>query len=509
MSKATAETSVVPAPQLPEAALPRFVPTGADRGVLRGSLLVFAAEGLAVPAGLAVAALLTRHLSPAEYGVYAIAAAGIAWLEWTVLSLLARSTYKLIAEADDWRPTGSTVLRAHLAAGLLAGLLVFATSSLVARLFGVPSLGPVLRIFAFDVPLFMLAHAHRGVLVGLGRHTARAWTAATRWTLRAALAAIAVALTAPLWGVAALLTLATLGELLVARFHVRPTLSPGQAPVLPMTVLLRYAGPLIVSATCIRLVDRVDLFALRLFGGSMESVGAYGVAQNLALGPGVFGQAFGPAVIAMLSVRWRRGDIHAAQRGARNALRLGVLLLPFALLAAGAAPGLVRTFFGDAYEAAAIPFALLGVGAAGMLVFSLATAILLAADYPRWTMVLSVPALALALLGHALAVPRFGATGAAAVSAGVGIAGAIAAAVVVHRLTGTQLPVNTLVRALASGTVGGVIALLWPQSGLVLFAQLAALSALLAGMMVLAGEFPRAERAKVVMAAARLRKSRR
>jgi O-antigen/teichoic acid export membrane protein len=321
------------------------------------------------------------------------------------------------------------------------------------------------------------------------------------------MAAVAVALAAPLWGVVALLTVATLGELVVARIHVRPTLRH-DGPTLPLATLFRYAAPLIVSATCIRLVDRVDLFALRLFGGSMDSVGAYGVAQNLALGPGVFGQAFAPAIIAMLSVRWRRGDMQAARRGAGNTLRLGVLLLPFALLAAGAAPGLVNTFFGDAYAEAAIPFALLGVGATGMLVLSLASSILLAADYTRWTMALTIPALVIALLGHALAVPRFGAVGAAAVSATVGIAGAFAAAALVRTLTGTPLPIASLIRAIPSGIVVGSVAMLWPQRGFLLFAQLAALATMLTAMLVLGGELSPRERTMLLTAANRFRRRR-
>jgi O-antigen/teichoic acid export membrane protein len=483
------------------------VPGSVERGVLGGSLLVFAAESLAVPSGLAVTALLTRHFSPELYGVYALAAAGVAWLEWTVLSLLARPTFKLIAEAEDWRPVGAAVLRAHLLVGVITGAALFMASGTLARMFDVPGLALVLRVFALDIPLFMLAHAHRGIMVGRGQHASRAWTALTRWVLRVVLVAVAVVLGAPLWGVAALLAAATFGELLTARARVRPSLWTRGSEVVKVGTIFRYAAPLFVSATCLRLFDRVDIFALRLFGEPMETVGVYGVAQNLALGPGVFGLAFAPAVVAMLSFRWRRGDLEGARRGATNAFRLGMLILPFALLAAGAGGGLVRTLFGEAYSAAATPFAFLIVGATAMLVLSIGSAVLLAADHPRWTVALAVPILLAAIIGHVLAIPRFGATGAAAVSASVAVLGAVASALVARRLTGVVLPTPTLIRGVVSGSIVALTAALWPFAGLLLVAQLIVLGGLALVLMVAAGELSRSDLARI-RTAARLRRGR-
>lgn len=474
------------------------VPHAAERGVMTGTVLVLGAEALAVPAGLIVMALLTRHLPPALVGVYAIAAAAVAWLEWTVVSIFARSAFKLVAEAEDWRAVAAAIVRFYLAAGVLAAGLLAASSGPVAHLLAMPRLAVVLRLFALDVVLFVLVHAHRGIMVGLGRHRARALTSAARSVSRAMLVGVALAWGASLEGAVLALVAATGVELVAAHLQVRAPLWSRRGSPSAARALASAAAPLAISATSMRLFDRVDLFAVRLFGAPLGVVGAYGVAQSLALAPGLFGQAFTPAVIAALSVRRQRGDAWGTRDAARDALRVGVLVLPFALLVAGAAPALVEFLFGRRYTGAAPFVALLAVGAVGGLLISLAGAVLIAHGRPRWTMATTVPVLALALVGHLLLVPRMGALGAALVSASTALGGGVAALFVVCRLCGIPLPSSaTLLRALLTGVLAAGVARRWPAEGLLLVVELAALGAGIVALLVLLGELTPAERARL------------
>lgn len=468
---------------------------GAERGVLGGTALVLAAEALSVPSGLVVLALLTRALPPALVGMYVIAAAAIAWVEWTAISIFARASFKLVAEAEDWQPVATTVVWMNLAAGCVAALLLVGASGAVATLLAMPRLATVLRLFALDAPLFALVHAHRSIMVGRGYHGARALTSAARWVSRAVLVALALAWGGRVEGVVLALVAATAVELLVARVRVHPPVwsrgSPGA-----VRALTRTAAPLAMAATAMRIFDRVDLFMVRAFGSALGVVGAYGVAQSLALAPGLFGQAFTPAVIAALSARRRRGDAAGAREAARDALRAGVLVLPFALLVAGAAPALVPLLFGDGYAGAAPFVALLSVGAVGALIISLEGAVLVAhgrASATAWT---TLPVLALALAGHVLLVPRLGALGAALVTTGTALAGGAAGLLVVRRLCMVPLPdAATMLRALVVGALAGAIARRWPAPGLTLVPELAALGAGIIALLVLLGELRPAERA--------------
>lgn len=480
----------------------RPVAVNPQAGLASGTILVMAAEALAFPAGLVATILLTRHLTPSEYGALALALAGTAWLEWTVVSLFSRAAWKLIAEADHWPAVATAVVRTFLLASLPVALLVFAAAGLASTALRIPPLAPVLRVLAFEIPIFVTAHGYRTVLIGRGLHGSRAAVTAVRWTVRALLIAAGALLGVPLTGIAALIVAATTVELVIARWramstrhNVDPATGRG-ANNKPLTMrgLVAYAAPLAVSAICLRLFERIDIFALRVLGGSMESVAAYGVAQNLALGPGLFGAAFTPALIAALSYRLARADDEGARQLSRDALRAGFLMVPLTLLAAGAAPELIALLFGPAYAAAAPLFALLLVGAAGTLVIALAGGVLVAAGQLRWTVVLTAPLLLVAGIAHLVLIPRMGAAGAATVTAGTAIVGAAGACAAAWLLLGTVIPLATLLRGILLGSAAGWIASTWHVTGYAVLAALAALTVILAAAMCLTGELRAEER---------------
>ena len=475
-------------PQLPAVKGPQV-------GLARGTLLVIGAEALAFPAGLAATILLTRHLPASQYGALALGLATVAWLEWTVVSLFSRAGYKLVAEAADWQETAGAVVRSFALAGLLVGLLLFAAAGLIAGLFGVPALTVVLRILAVEIPLFAVAQAYRTVLVGRGWHGSRATVAASRWTARALLIAIGVLLGLSLPGLAVVIVAATAVELALARWRVGTGVPLIGVTALSMRRLLSLAAPLAISAVCMRLFDRLDLFAIRMFGIPLETVAAYGVAQNLALAPGLLALAFVPALIAALSARFAAGDVAGAHRTATDSLRVGLLVLPAACLAAGGAPALVQTLFGADYIASGPLFAALVIGSTGALMLSLASAILVAAGRPRWTIVLAAPMVPAALLGHLLVIPRAGAIGAAFVTAATSLGAAGVGCLAVRRLVGIPLPLKTLARALVVGVAAyWAGASLLPEPGITALVGLVMLTAAAAAALVLAGELTLSER---------------
>lgn len=484
-------------------AAPQPPASGPQSGLASGTLLVMAAEALAFPAGLIATVLLTRHLPPSEYGALALALAGTAWLEWTVVSLFSRAAWKLIAEADHWQEVATAVVRTFVLASVPVAILVFAMAVPVSTALRIPPLAPVLRILALEIPVFVTAHAYRTVLIGRGLHGSRAAVTAARWTVRALLIAAGTLLDVPLTGLAALIVAATTVELVIARSRamssrhtvVRATEREGNNKPLTVLRLVMYAAPLAISAICLRLFERIDIFALRFLGGSMESVAVYGVAQNLALGPGLFGAAFTPAFIAALSYRLARGDGDGARELSRDALRAGFLMVPLTLLAAGAAPGLIAMLFGPAYAAAAPVFALLVVAAACSLIIAVAGGVLVATGHLRWTVVLTAPLLLVAGIAHLVLIPKMGAVGAATVTTGTAIVGAVGACAAVRLLLGKVIPFPTLLRGVLLGGAAAWVAWTWNVTGYALIAVLAALIAMLATAICLTGELRIQERA--------------
>ena len=469
-----------------------------------GTMLVMAAEALAFPAGLIATILLTRFLLPADYGALALGLAGVAWLEWTVVSLYSRAAWKLTAEADDWRAIAQPVVRVFLWTAVLVGVGVFAAADLAARALSVPQLSDLLRILALEIPVFATAHAYRSILVGRGLHGSRAVVSAGRWIVRAILIAVATMLGFSLNGIAALIVVATCVELALARAAVgriggpAPSARPDRATThVTARQLLTYATPLAVSAISLRLLDRLDIFALRAFGGALENVAAYGVAQNLALAPTLFGTAFVPALVAAFSYRAARGDGIGARRLGSQALRAGFLMLGLTLLAASAAPALIELLFGVRYAAAAPLFAVLIVGAGATLVSALANAVLVGAGELRWTARLTVPLVLIAALGHTLFIPRYGAIGAAAVTASTAFLGATASCAAARVLVGTPVPYATLLRSVGLSAITAWAIVSVNVDGAAVLAVLAACLVLFAAGLVLSGELRAHERAWV------------
>ena len=168
--------------------------------MVTGGFRVLLAESLLIPSGLLTAAYLARRLGPDGYGIFMVAAAVVAWVEWGLTGIFARASVKFVAEAVDWRPIGSTIVSVHLALATAAAALLVLLAGVVARILDTPALATPLRLFALDIPLFCLAQAHRSILVGTGDFESRALAAAARWVSRLLLVILFVELGLSLHG---------------------------------------------------------------------------------------------------------------------------------------------------------------------------------------------------------------------------------------------------------------------------------------------------------------------
>ncbi|MDR7418069.1 MAG: oligosaccharide flippase family protein [Armatimonadota bacterium] len=433
------------------------------RHLLDGATRVFLGEALFFPTGLLVVAFLTRRLGPEGYGVLALTMAPVLWIEWSVAALFSRATVKLAGDAEDWRPVGAAIVRLHLAAGVLAGVLLAAFAGPVAALLGEPALAGYLRLFALDVPLMTVIHAHRGLLVGTGGFRPRAVAAAARWIARLLLIVALVEAGFSVTGAILGNIGASLVELAVVRSAIRPPLL-GRAP-LNVGPLWTYATPLFVSAASLRLFDRLDLFVYKALGASTELAGIYGAAQNLALAPRIFNVSLSTLLLATLTQMLRIGQGRAAADLSRDAERFGLALLPLAGIAAGSAPELVGLVFGETYAPAAPLLALLLFATIASVQMSIATAVLTAGGKPGWTVWLAWPLVPLAAAGHLLAIPRFGAAGAAFVTSACAALGAAACVLAVRRVWGVAPPLATLGRSALLTVCAYLAAAAWSSPG--------------------------------------------
>lgn len=454
------------------------------QSTLVGTAQIFLAEVLLLPTGLITAAFLSRRLGPEGYGLFTLAATLISWIEWSIASVFARATIKLVGEAEDWKPVGATVVRLHLLVSVLCALLLWLGAAPLARAFNEPSLARCFAWFAWDIPLFCLAQAHRNILVGLGEFRQRALATGGRWVFRLVLIILLVQCGLSVLGAILGSLGASLVELAICRWYVRPAWT-GQSEF-SAKKLYDYALPLFLFAMTMRIYDKTDLFLLKMLGGSTAQSGLYGAAQNLAIIPGIFALSFAPVLLANLSRMVRAGETAQIAKMGRDALRLMLVLFPLAGLMAGAAPEIIAWLYGPHFLAAAAWLSWLIFGSVALATVSTQTAILTATGKPGWTFALAGPLLPLVVVCDLLVIPHFGALGAAAMTTGVAALGALVMTVAVGRLERVPFPYATLGRSLILTVVVAASAASWHTHGAMLLGKFSVLlAAILLGFFLL------------------------
>lgn len=441
----------------------------ASRHTFDGAFRVFVAEALFVPSALITTAYLTRHLGSGGYGAFAIATTAVTWLQWTISSAFTRSTQALVGAADDWRPVGTAVLRLQLAAGLLAGVALWLFADAIAALLRSPELSRYLRLYSVELPLFCAAAAHRDILIGLGRYRARAAASAGRWTARPLLIVLMVTLGFSVEGAIAGSIGALTLELAIYRLLVKPSLFRGATA---MRTLLGHAAPLFLFALVVRLLDKLDLFALQLVSGDARLAGFYAAAQNISLAPSLVALAFSPLLLASLSRLLRAGARADALQLVRQGLRVPFLLVPGAAMVAGASPGVVRLVFGAEFAPAAPLLAPLLAAAMAFFTLSVCSAMLISTGRVVLPVTLAAPLLPVIVVALAIVVPREGMVGAAFVTAAVAVLGAAMSLVAVHRVWAVAPPPATIARTMFLAVGMATWGVMLPMSPVLLVAGL-------------------------------------
>jgi len=452
---------------------------------------VLLAEALVMPSGLIIAAFLTRRLGPSGFGLFTLAASLVGWVEWALASAFARAGIRFVGSVADWRPVGVTLVRLYLAASLAATVLFWLLASPIANFLGESALATYLRLFALDIPIYGLAHAHLQILIGVGRYSERALVSGARWICRLLLVVALVGLGFSVPGAILGSIGASLIELAVARFYVRPSLRHREA--LALAQLWGYAAPLLLWALTLRLFDRLDLLMLKSLGATAADAGIYGAAQTVSLSLGLFTVAFAPLLLSTISRTLRDGCLDEAKTLARNAMRAVIAFGPAAALLSGTGAEISLVVFGVEFARAGPLIGPLALAALALTMMHVATSILTAAGKPRWTFLLVGPLVPLALLGHLLLIPRYGALGAASVTALGASLSAVAQMIAIYRLWGAAPPLGTVGRSALLCVVAYVSATLWPTPGLLLFVKLPVLALLVLAGYLLLGEFTSTE----------------
>lgn len=458
--------------------------------LLKGTAFVFMADALFPLTGIITAAFLTRKLGAEYYGLLTLTATLIGWIELAIGELFARATIKIVGEAGDWRPIGSALLRLHLLVSVAAMVSCWILAKPCAMLLGEPKLAACLALFAIDIPIFALVNCHRSLLVGRGRYTERAMVSAGRWIARLVLIILLVELGFSLTGAILALIGASLVELSIARYHIRPAwAAKSESPV----ALWGYAVPIFLATLSLRFMN-MDLLFLKGLGASAAQAGIYGASQNVSfIMPGVFAAAFSPLLLSTIVGMRQKGDLAEAGILGRNAIRIVIAMCPLAAVAAAESSEIALLLFGPQFAGASRLISILVFAGLALMMINLLGSVLIAWEKPSWPLKIAAPLIPVAIAGHLLAIPRFGPEGAAYVTAIVTGLGGLVSVMAVKRLLGIKLPFVTLVRSLLLSGMAFVLVHFWPAHGLAAIAEIAAAVVLVLAGFVVLGELKQNE----------------
>lgn len=436
--------------------------------LLDGTARTFLANLLLPITGLVTAAFLTRRLGADGYGLLVLATTLFIVVETTTNAFLSRASIKFVGEAEDWVPVGATVLRLYVLVGAVGGLLLGLSAWPLARAFGEPELAFCLALCALHVPIACLSQGHQSVLVGIGKFKERAITNAARWSARLLLILLLVAAGLSVPGAILGSLGASVVELAMTRRFVKlPLFGRLSVPIRPFLEIGIVLG---TFSLLIQLFSNMGVVLLKTLGGTIEDVGLYGAAQNLAIIPGLFGLSIAPLLLSTVSRQLAEGKLEGAKEIARGAVRLTLGLLPFGALAAGAAPEIVVWIFGAAFAPAAPILSFLIFGAIVFVLVSIGAVVATAVGTPRLALYVSILLVVCGIVANFALIPAFGALGAAAATTMCQFIGALASLYVIYAIWGVSPPVATLVRSIVVGVLAYAAAVALPTEGfLVLF----------------------------------------
>jgi len=431
-----------------------------------GTVQGFVASAVSLPTGLLTAAFLTRQLGPESYGLLSVSVTIVVWIQVTISMGFSRGAVRFVSVAKDWQSVATKFLQSQLLVSLGAAVGLVAVAPVLAAWLKAAELSTYLRLFSLAIPIATVGIIHQSFLIGRGYFGRRALLTAAFWLSRMLLIFLFVGLRPSVSSA----ILAIIGAFVIVLIGARVFVSPPllKHSVFPFRNLWDYAWPLFFYTLGMNLFAGLDLLFVKAISGIPQAAGFYGAAKNLTIVPALFTISFSPLLMAKLTELQGKGHSEDARIMTRQAMRLVFCLLPFAGMAAGAAPEVAVAIYGEPFLPAAPLLALLIFAALGISMIKVTSTTLIAAGRPRLPFVLIGPFVAIAPGMHFLLVSHHGAIGAAAGTMGLAWLGASATMWAVYRIWHVPLPAVTLMRSVVICGLAYTVAGLWQSPGVLL-----------------------------------------
>jgi len=386
---------------------------------LRGEvLMVGALRTLGAGALMAMHMVVAQRLGATEYGEFTLAlavagtAAMLAPLGWPVTAVRFVAVYVSTSSHDLLRGFLRASHLVTLAGGLAAGAVL---------LISVPwlpaSVGHAVSLASFLTPLWALSFLRIRTFQGLGRMPASLIPEQIVLPVAAMVAAWTLHITSAS-GYIVVLIVAHATTLLLQTSLLHSSADPESASATPRFELRLWWAtslPLVISGAGRLLLNRADVMMLGAMRGPAIT-GIYGAANRLSLLVVLGMTAITMVLMPRIASDFASGDRDSFRRTLRTAYVLGAASggIPAVLLCAF--PNLLLMLFGQEFADGENLLRVLVLGGFVTATIGAATAAMAMIGEQRWLAHLTLAAVVMNVVGNAIVIPRYGATGAAVAS---------------------------------------------------------------------------------------------
>jgi len=449
-----------------------------------------------VVCGYLIHIVAARVLHPASYGSLVLVFSVAVWVKFIQSRLLVAGYQKVVSEdhrrvhaalasARKWHTLTTVTLLAAYAA----------TVPLLARAFGDSKLTWFFLLAALEIPFYAALIFGRYLMIGVRHYAPSAGATMIYAVVRAG---VACALLYGGLGIRGAIIGQISGSLaggvvaMALFLRVRSRIAHVSYPAMTSRALA-WTSMELPTALCLLSVANLDFWFVKALLADDALVGLYGSAYALSRLPqfAVFGMT--NAVFPRVSGALHEGNTALAQSVARQSLRICLLLFTaFSFLVASAPSEITTLLFSEKFAGAGAPLMILMVAMSCFGLLWLLVNLVAATGHLRLRLMMVAPLLPLGVALNWTLIPRYGLTGGAVASLITLAAGAVAAAILLHRYLAVAPPGWTLLR---SGMAGAAVFFVgrawWPASGALLVVKLAVLGALYLLILIILRELRR------------------
>ena len=386
---------------------------------IRGDVLVVG--GLRIGGAGALMAMhmvMARRLGPGEYGEFTmiLAIAGtavtVAPLGWPLAAVRFVAVYLVSANHDLLRGFLRASHLVTLAGGTAAGAIL-----LVAAEWTPSPVAPAVRLAGLLTPVWALSFLRMRVFQGFGRMRASLLPEQMVLPLIMIAAGLSVGFMSAAAYVYVLIATHVVTLIIQTPYLWTPDslAQASRAPRFEMRIWWATSLPLVVSGAGRLLLNRVDVLMIGAMMGTVDA-GVYGAANRLSLLIVLGITALTTVLMPRLAAEYSRGDMISFRRTIRISHALGVATAAVPAVLMIGVPRVFVWLFGAGFEGSEPLVRILALGGFLAVVSGVGTVAMAMIGEHRRLAYFTLGAVVINILGNGLAIPVYGAAGAATVS---------------------------------------------------------------------------------------------